>query len=100
MKDKLLKVLSVLCLLGISDPHHVLADEEVTIIEQFEDMIVEFKVNDESENRDRRTSRKQATHEFHKKERVGPYLEDPIPNVIFHGVRQVCSEILLTNLVE
>jgi hypothetical protein len=99
MKDKLLKVLSVLSLLGISDQYHVGADEEVTLIEIVEDSLVEVKGDDESESRDRRHSRHE-TKEFHKKGRVGPYLEDPIPNVIFHGVRQVCSEILLTNLVE
>ena len=36
---------------------------------------------------------------YQSKARQGPS-DGPTPTVIFHGIRQVCTEDLLTNLVE
>lgn len=45
-------------------------------------------------------SRRQTDMKFEPRKREGPFQNEPVPTVIFHGVKQVCSEVLLTNLVE
>ena len=47
-----------------------------------------------------RKSRKKLPEDFVPKPRVGPNLDEPVPTVVFHGILQICKEILLRNLVE
>jgi len=44
-------------------------------------------------------SRKKMEAQFQPKVKLGPDANEPIPTVLFHGVKQHCSEFMIQNLV-